>query len=199
MRRISAIALAVGGLIGLAATEVVADWVELANNDLINGEIISLDHENLKLKSANFGEMTIPRGKVSLIGLGERPVPTAAKGADERNLSPLAGMENAQINQLLQQAFGPAGIGEMQQQMSKTKDGLKALRRDLGATPEAEALDSYIRLFDLLGNLAPRNSPPSRRPGPSRPAATPQQEQRSPAAEQPPAVPPSPAKPNTDK
>jgi hypothetical protein len=201
MQRISAFAL--GGVILLCAvsTAARADWVELANNDLIQGEVVSLDDDQLKLKSVNFGVMTIPRDKVRLIGLGDRPLPPApqpaAQGPQQLG-SQLPSLQNAQLNQLLQQVLGGGGIAELQQKMNKTKDDLKKLQRDMGSTPEAEALDSYLQIFELFGNLAPRSNPPAPRvsPKPTRPKADQQPKaepqpnnQPQPKPEQPPSEP----------
>jgi hypothetical protein len=69
----------------------------------------------------------------------------------------------------LEKALGGGGIAELQQRMNKTKNELKGLRKDLGATPEAEALDSYIQIFELLGNLAPKAGKTAAKPVPPRP------------------------------
>jgi hypothetical protein len=66
---------------------------------------------------------------------------------------------NAQVNQLLQQALGGRDVGDLQQSINKTKNDLKKLQQDMKSTPEAGALDSYIQMFELFGNLVPRDNP----------------------------------------
>lgn len=187
MQRLSAPILAI--VISLGAAAARADWVELANNDVVQGDVVSVDGEKVKLKSVNFGEMTIPRAKVRLIGLGDRPLPTAAQPAasplgspGSRQLSSqLPSLENSQMNQLLQQALGIGGTGDLQQQLNKTKEDLKKLQKDMGHTPEGDALNSYIQIFDLLGNLAPLANPPAPRTAPHPAQPTPQPQQPAPA------------------
>jgi hypothetical protein len=197
MQRISAFALGGVILLGAVPTAARADWVELANNDLVQGEVVSLDGDQLKLKSVNFGVMTIPRDKVRLIGLGDRPLPPApqpaAQGPQQLG-SQLPSLENAQLNQLLQQVLGGGGIAEMQQKLNKTKDDLKKLQREMGSTPEAEALDSYLQIFELFGNLTPRNKPaaPKTAPKPSQPKADQPKAEPQPKAEQHPKAEPKP-------
>jgi hypothetical protein len=49
-----------------------ADSVQLTNGDLLNGEVVSLDARELKLKSEIHGQMTIARGKVAAVAFGEK-------------------------------------------------------------------------------------------------------------------------------
>jgi hypothetical protein len=176
MKRICAPTLGFLILLGPGIAAARADWVELSNNDVVRGQVVSLDGQKVKLKSINFGEMTIPRDKVKLIGFGERPVQTAAPQAVGQGLEQLGSqlpslLGNGQLNQLLQQALGG---GDLQQTINQTKGELKKLQKDLKSTPEAGALDSYIRMFDLLGALAPHSNPPAAAPNPSSPKPQPQ-------------------------
>jgi hypothetical protein len=150
-----------GIVVCLGSAPVGADWVELTNRDLLQGDVISLDGEKLKLKSPNFGEMTIPRDRVKIIGFGERPVSQPAQAANQQSPTRL-GMElpslnNKQLNQLLQDVLGGGGLPELQQQIGKTKDDLKSLQREFQSTGEGDALDSYIQMFELFGNLVSPN------------------------------------------
>jgi hypothetical protein len=179
MQRISVATLGFLILLGLGTAAARADWVELSNNDIVRGQVVSLDGQKVKLKSANFGEMTIPRDKVKLIGFGERPLPTAAPQAVEQGSQQLSSqlpsvLGNAQVNQLLQQALGGRDVGDLQQTINKTKNDLKKLQQDLKSTPEAAALDSYIQMFDLIGNLAPHSNPPGPAVAPNPSLAKPQ-------------------------
>lgn len=137
-----------------------ADSIRLTNGDTIVGEVVSLDADQLILESENFGEMKIPRQKVEIIGLGDTPLAQAL--ATETQAAPAAGsqipsMQNPQIRQqidrLLQQSLGgdAGGIGDMRQQMESTRQGLKELQEDLGPGSSADALDGYIKLFEMFG------------------------------------------------
>jgi hypothetical protein len=163
MQRISAPTLGFLILLGAGTAAARADWVELSNNDVVRGQVVSVDGVKVKLKSVNFGEMTIPRDKVKLIGFGERPLATVAQavgqGSQQLSLPLPSPLGNAQVNQLLQQALGGRDVGDLQQAISKTKNDLKKLQQDMKSTPEAGALDSYIQMFELFGNLVPRGNP----------------------------------------
>ena len=163
MQRIFAPTLGFLILLGAGTGAARADWVELSNNDVVRGQVVSVDGVKVKLKSANFGEMTIPRDKVKVIGFGERPLPTVpqAVGQGSQQLgSPLPSvLGNAQVNQLLQKALGGRDVGDLQQTINQTKNELKKLQQDMKSTPEAGALDSYIQMFELFGNLVPGGNP----------------------------------------
>jgi hypothetical protein len=172
MTRISTPILGFLIVLGAGTTAARADWVELSNNDVVRGQVVSLDGAKVKLKSVNFGEMTIPRDKVKLIGFGERPLPTAVQAVEQGSqqlgsqLPALLG--NGQLNQLLQQALGG---GDLHETLKQTKSELKKLQKDLKSTPEAGALDSYVQMLDLLGALAPGSNPhgPEGKPQPQSP------------------------------
>ncbi len=51
-----------------------ADTIELANGDILSGQVISLDGKQLILKSEVLGEVKLDRKKISSIYLGEKPV-----------------------------------------------------------------------------------------------------------------------------
>jgi hypothetical protein len=176
MKRVSSTTLGFLILLGPATVAARADWIELSNNDVVRGQVVSLDSQKVKLKSANFGEMTIPRDKVKLIGFGERPVQAAAPVAVEQG-SQLLGSQlqsllgNGQVNQLLQKALGG---GDLHQTINQTKNELKKLQNDMKSTPDAGALDSYIQMLDLLGALAPLSNPQGPTAAPKAPSAKPQ-------------------------
>ncbi|MCI0458110.1 MAG: hypothetical protein L0Z62_14195 [Gemmataceae bacterium] len=54
----------------LAALPAAADAVQLANGDVLNGKVLSLDDQQLSLESESLGKLTIPRGKIVTITLG---------------------------------------------------------------------------------------------------------------------------------
>lgn len=163
MQRISAPILGFLILLGPGTRAAWADWVELSNNDVIRGQVVLVDGQTVKLKSVNFGEMTIPRNKVRLVGFGERPLPAASQPVAQGSQQPASQLPslvgNAQVNQLLQQALGGRDAGELRDSINQTKNDLRKLRQDLKSTPEADALDSYIQMFDLFGRLVPQSNP----------------------------------------
>jgi hypothetical protein len=174
MKRIFAPTL--GFVILLGSTAVArADWVELSNNDVVRGQVISLDGQTVKLRSVNFGEMTIPRDKVKVIGFGERPLQAAPQAVEQGSqllgsqLQSLLG--NGQVNQLLQHALGG---GNLHETLNQTKNELRKLQKDLKSTPDAGALDSYMQMLDLLGALAPHGNPQGPAVAPRTPSAKPQ-------------------------
>src|SRR5271165_7387533 len=98
-----------------SGTAVRADWIELSNNDVVRGQVVSVDGQKVKLKSANFGEMTIPRDKVRVIGFGERPLPAAqavGQGSQQLDSQLPSLLGGGQVNQLLQQALGGRNAGD---------------------------------------------------------------------------------------
>lgn len=150
----------------LSVTMAMADSVRLTNGDVVRGEVVSLDKDHLLLRSENFGEMEIPRNKVALIGMGDQPVqptlvPTVPLGqgtAEGTSADAMPSMQNPQVRQqidrLLEQTLGGKGIGNignMQTDLKETSRGLKDLQKDLGPGPGADALDGYIKLFELFG------------------------------------------------
>src|SRR5579862_5012569 len=65
----------------IAALPVAADSVRLANGDLLNGRVLSLDDKQLRLESDTLGQISIPRTKVVAITLGDAPPALAAPKA----------------------------------------------------------------------------------------------------------------------
>src|SRR5207244_4650264 len=54
----------------LATLSAAADSVQLANGDVLNGKVLALDDKQLSLESESLGQLTIPRGKIVTITLG---------------------------------------------------------------------------------------------------------------------------------
>jgi hypothetical protein len=48
-----------------------ADGVVLVNGDILHGEVVSLDGETLQFKSKSFGELSLARGDVASVHLGD--------------------------------------------------------------------------------------------------------------------------------
>lgn len=147
---------------------VAADSIRLTNGDTIVGKVVSLDENQLVLESENFGEMKIPRQKVEIIGLGDSPLVQAiANGAPAAPAASgeLPSMQNPQVRQqidrLLRQSLGGelGDIGQMRQQMESTRRGLKDLQQDLGPGASADALEGYIKMFEMFGAGAAPETP----------------------------------------
>ena len=73
--RQSVILLAVFLGSGLPAAGVLGDTVVLKNGDVLNGEVLSLNASELKLKSNTLGQISLAREKVVTIQLGDQPLP----------------------------------------------------------------------------------------------------------------------------
>jgi hypothetical protein len=69
-----------------------ADSVQLANGDVLNGRVLGLDDKQLRLESETLGQVSIPRGKILTITLGNAKAPAPASAPVSRpsrtNLSP---------------------------------------------------------------------------------------------------------------
>lgn len=152
--------------IAFAASPVSADWIKLTNKDVVQGKIVSLNEQQLVLQSDNFGEMTIPRDKISLIGLGETPLiepaPAAPSQQGQRSLSgEMPWLNNPQMNRMLQDILGNGGLQDLQKNIRQSQEGLRDLQKGMDG-PSADALDAYIQMFDLFGKIAPQAQPQSR-------------------------------------
>jgi len=152
--------LAISGL-ALVTTVASADSIRLTNGDVIRGRVVSLDDQQLVIESENFGKMMVPRKKVELIGLGEKPIDelvtprqTTKRGKAAGGSGSLPSLQNpqvqSQLNRLMQEALG-GGMGDMQRRTREASEGLKDLQKDLGPSSSADALDGYIKMFELFG------------------------------------------------
>ncbi len=63
-----------GALGLLLVSSAQADTIEMANGDVLNGKVVSLDAKQLVLKSELLGELKLAREKVSAIHLGDKPI-----------------------------------------------------------------------------------------------------------------------------
>lgn len=160
----------------LVAGVAAADSVRLTNGDTIVGTVVSLNEQQLVVESENFGQMKIPREKVAIIGLGDTPLaqpPAAGIPAAPAAGGEIPSLQNPQIRQqvdsLLQQALGGGlgGAGDMRQQMESTRRGLQDLQKDLGPGSSADALDGYIKLFEIFGGSGAAVPPPQPEEPPS--------------------------------
>jgi hypothetical protein len=133
----------------LLASGLRADTVQLANGDLLSGEVLSLDAKQLKIKSQVLGEITIPRAKVQAITLGDAPArPSAAdtrptlQGAGAK--PPAAG--SLSIEDLLKQLGAGGAAGGTP---GASEDLLKQLQSG-GVSPGD--LDKLKKQFPLLAS-----------------------------------------------
>ncbi|QDU80781.1 hypothetical protein Pla110_25160 [Polystyrenella longa] len=143
-----------------------ADWVELTNLDVISGSVVDLNKTEVLIHSDNFGEMKIPREKVSLIGLGDRPQPSAVPSVSQalpESVQPNGG--NAEVDRLYNEVLRGGDIQNMRKNIEQSREGLKDLQKDLDE-PSAQALDSYIKMLDFFGTIAPDAQPESSKPTP---------------------------------
>jgi hypothetical protein len=171
-----------------------ADTIQLVNGDRLKGRVTSLDEKELVLKSESFGELKIPRDKVDLVSLGDKGLPdfseptTAPQKAGQaeqalgasKNLGQLLQdpAVQSQLGPMVEQLLGPKADQETQNRIDEARRGMKELRKDLGKSPEGDALESYIRFFEQIAPLArglqdaqPRPPAKTRRP-PQKPKET---------------------------
>jgi hypothetical protein len=90
------------------------DSVQLTNGDLLNGEVISLDARELKLKSEIHGQMTIARAKVAAVAFGEKnllmELAEAARAAAKQPANDRAGTKSDRVGGgWVQSGSGKAG------------------------------------------------------------------------------------------
>ncbi len=92
--------LAVGVALAIAGSTR-ADSVQLTNGDLLNGEVVSLDARELKLKSEIHGQMIIARGKVAAVAFGEKNLLTdladAARAAAKQAANDRAELKSERV------------------------------------------------------------------------------------------------------
>ena len=175
MRLLASFASAATVLLATFAAPTPADEIRLTNGDTLNGTVVSLDKTSLTLRSENFGELTVPRSNIALIGLGEdglpEPVVVAAPGDSTTNPGggglggglgggSLGGadvgqlLNNPQLQQqfggLLGEALGGQSIGDAQQNLRQTQQSYRELADDIGGL-EGDAINSYLQIFDVLG------------------------------------------------
>jgi hypothetical protein len=110
----------------LLVLPVMADTIELTNGDVLNGQVVSLDGQQLVLKSETLGELKLAREKVSAIHLGDKPVLTrnaavqqvpAAKPAldpEVQNVLNAVPSTDEVLKQLQGGGVNPQMIGELQ-------------------------------------------------------------------------------------
>jgi hypothetical protein len=191
-----------GALLGVAALLVMAgrieaDSVQLVNGDMLNGRVVGLDEQQLRLESDVHGKLSIPRAKVVSITFGDRkpaPAPVAAPAA-ANPLVPTSSVDDI-LKQLRAGAVGQNDVGEIQKmiplltnpdafqyfsnKLSGLKDGslsvqdirkealrARAMVKDLNLGPEAE--QALSPYLGILDRFL-RESDPSR----GAPAKTPE-------------------------
>lgn len=169
-------ALALSVLSLACLTTAAADEVRLKNGDTVKGDVVSLDAATLVLKSESFGELTIKRDQIALIGLGPAGIPAPPEAAPAQGnaaagnlpVVPLGGggfgnlndlqqmLGEPQVQQefggLLQEALGGRSVLDVQRDLQRSRQGLQELSEDLGGL-EGEAIGNYAEMLNVLGNL----------------------------------------------
>jgi hypothetical protein len=99
----------------LAALPAAADAVQLANGDVLNGKVLSLDDKQLSLESESLGQLTIPRGKIVTITLGNAKPAAAVVDPKTAPAAPKAGtsVEEA-VKQLKAGGVNPKDVADLQ-------------------------------------------------------------------------------------
>lgn len=142
------------------------DTVQFTNGDNLSGKVRSLNEKELQLDSENFGKVTIPRAKIMAIYLGDARPPAAvsptaatlgaaaAASAPAPNAAAATNRVEGILGRLLQ---NQPDIQDLPQNAARARDGLRSLRNDLGPG-ERDALDGYIKLFDLFAPPSPEGN-----------------------------------------
>ncbi len=120
----------------LSALPASADFVQLANGDILSGKVLGLDEKQLRLESDTLGQIIIPRGKIASITLGN------AKPATVPGLPAPAGPAPAQVGT----APGNPGPDEVIKQFKAT--GLNP--KDLGDIQKMLPLFGHSRSVQIL-------------------------------------------------
>jgi hypothetical protein len=122
MRMLQAGVLCAG--LAFAALPALADSVQMVNGDVLKGRVVSLDDKQLRLESETLGQVTIPRGKIHAITLGEHKA-TAATSVPAARPSVSEVSPEVALKQLKAGGLNPRDVKELQQMLP------------LLATPEA--------------------------------------------------------------
>jgi hypothetical protein len=113
-----------GAGLAILVMPAMADSVQLANGDVLNGRVLSLDDKQLRLESEVLGQVTIPRGKIRAITLGDHR-PAAAASSPAGKLPGAEASPEAALKRLKTTGVNPKDLKELQQMLP------------LLATPEA--------------------------------------------------------------
>jgi hypothetical protein len=117
-----------------------ADSVQLVNGDVLNGRVVALDEQQLRLESDVHGKLSIPRAKVVAITLGDRklapvaaaPAPAAVPAGPASSLDDLfkqlrAGAAGAnevgEVQKLVPLLSSPDAMGFFQEKLRGLRDG----------------------------------------------------------------------------
>lgn len=151
-----------------------ADTIQLVNGDRLKGKVTSLNEKELVLTSDSFGELRIPRDKVDLVSLGDKGLPDFTQAPVSQKPATNAGVETdaaeeatsnlgqylqdpsiqSQVGPMVEQLLGPKADRDTQKKVEEAQRGMRELRKDLGKSPEGDALESYLRFFDQIAPLA---------------------------------------------
>jgi hypothetical protein len=106
----------VGCGLALLVLPAAADSVQLANGDLLSGRVVSLDDKQLRLESDILGQISIPRGKVLSITLGNQKPVVAASPAPAK--APASEMSPEDVlKQLKTTGVNPKDVKDIQKML----------------------------------------------------------------------------------
>ena len=164
--------MAAGVLLACAAwvSPSVADTVELANGDVLNGKVLTLDGKELRLQSDLLGEVKVPREKIASIHLGQRPT-GAKRGADKQVTGPAKSPDQQQLEDLLKQLqiggvdaksldalqdkLPLLAVPEVKQYFTDKVTGLMTGRLNIGDIRK-DAIKARNEIMDLKNDLGPQ-------------------------------------------
>lgn len=93
-----------------------ADTVQLANGDVLNGKVLTLDDKNVTLESETLGKITVARAKVATISFGNAkpPVTVVPKSGTTPATAPQPGSVEDVLKQLKTGGVNPKDVNELQ-------------------------------------------------------------------------------------
>lgn len=113
-----------------------ADTIELVNGDVINGEVVSLNDKEVKVKSDVLGELSINREKVIGISFGDAKSRRArvAPAAPARNIKTPASNSTADavLKELRSKGIDPAKLNETFSKLGISVPSIKSPDRSAG-------------------------------------------------------------------
>lgn len=164
-----------------------ADSVQLVNGDVLNGRVLGLDEQHLRIESDVHGKLNIPRAKVAAITFGDRkPAPIAAPAAPKaaaastlddvlKQLKGVGPSEVGDIQKMIPLLTNPEAFGFFQDKLRGLQDGslsVQDIRKEamkavdqvkaLKLGPDADqALAPYLGILDrFIRDADPARSQP---------------------------------------
>jgi hypothetical protein len=178
----------------LAALPVSADSVQLANGDVLNGKVLSLDDKQLRLESDTLGQVNIARVKIVAIMLGDQKAPKA--GTSSAAQTPEAVLKQLQLGGVnpkdvseIQKLFpllatpeasqyfndtvkgllaGTRSVDDIRKEAIRARDELKKMTKGLGPDVESSVAPYLSILEKFIGETAPTAKKPKADPPPKK-------------------------------